>query len=352
MFQRHSSAVLRTNLKNWVPEDGDTFETKEGFIFNVFGYEHPKDRVFAFLKYIPARFKTLFSISYLENTWQYEGQQVFRAEKLYTAHNYQSFLETFRISFPDYVYFCPFREKEVISSPISSMRRVYVPRDCLDRLAEVPERDDLQESTLSLVKLLSDESDVAVEDFGLHGSIALNMHTSKSDFDLVIYGGQNFRRLEATIDRLVKSGRLCYASKNRIEAARRFKGKYEGRIFMYNAVRKLCEINSKYGLFKYVPISHIKFTCNVRDDSENMFRPAIYKIENYEPASAASELENEEIPQVVVSMIGCYRNVARNGDRIRVSGTLERVENLETGQSHHQVVVGTGTSEDERIWPV
>ena len=37
--------------------DGDTFVTKDGFIMNTFGYEHPDDRVFAFLKYIPAQYK-------------------------------------------------------------------------------------------------------------------------------------------------------------------------------------------------------------------------------------------------------------------------------------------------------
>jgi len=49
-------------------------------------------------------------------------------------------------------------------------------------------------------------------------------------------------------------------------------------------------------------------------------------------------------------MIGCYRNVARRGEKIRVSGTLERVENVETSEINHQVVVGTGTREDEYIW--
>jgi len=39
--------------------DGDTFVTKDGFIMNTFGYEHPDDRVFAFLKYIPAQYKQL-----------------------------------------------------------------------------------------------------------------------------------------------------------------------------------------------------------------------------------------------------------------------------------------------------
>lgn len=339
-------------MKGWFPEDGDTFATREGFIFNVLGYEHPKNRVFAFLKYIPAQFKTLFKIEYLKNTWNHEGQQVFRAEKLYTAQNYQSFVATFRTNFPDYVYFCPFRGKEVISSPKSPVRHAYVPRDCLSRLAKLEKRDTLQESALSLVKLLSDESHVAAEDFGLHGSIALNMYTSKSDIDLVVYGAKNFRKLETAIDSMVKDQKLSYVSKNRTEAARRFKGKYQSRIFMYTATRKPDEIKFKYGLFKYSPVARAKFTCNVKDDSETMFRPAIYKIENYKPASPASALPKESVPDIVVSMIGCYRNVARRGDTMRVSGMLERVENVETGAISHQVVVGTGTSEDEHIWPL
>ena len=32
--------------------DGDTLLMNEGFIFYVFGYEHPNNRVFSFLKYI------------------------------------------------------------------------------------------------------------------------------------------------------------------------------------------------------------------------------------------------------------------------------------------------------------
>jgi len=344
--------VLRTDLTNWVPVDGDTFVTANGFIFNVFGYEHPWNRVLAFLKYIPATFKPLFSIDYLENTWNYERQKLVRAERLYTAKNYQNFLGVFRTNFPEYVYFCPLRGKELISSPIPSIEDLYVPKECLKRLATLPKKDDLQESALSLVELLSMESHVGIEDFGLHGSIALNMHTSKSDIDLVVYGAHNFRKLEATIDNLAKSEKLSYTSKNRIEVARRFKGKYQGRVFMYNAVRKPCEINSKYGSFKYLPISRVTFECVVEDDSETMFRPALYGIETCKSISPSSGPIEEKTPETVVSMIGCYRNVARQGCRIRVSGMLEQVENLETGEVHYQVVVGTGTSEEEHIWPI
>jgi predicted nucleotidyltransferase len=111
------------------------------------------------------------------------------------------------------------------------------------------------------------------------------------------------------------------------------------------------EINTKYGTFSYSPILPVKFTCTVKDDSEAMFRPAIYKIENYKPASTESELDEEKIPKQVVSMIGCYRNVARHDDKIRVSGMLERAENKETRESYYQVVVGTSTREDESICP-
>jgi len=344
--------VFQTTLEKWIPTDGDTFVTEEGFVFNVFGYEHPRDRVFAFLKYIPFRFKTLFRIHFLEKTWKYGRMKLFRAEKLYTAQNYQAFLETFRSNFPDYVYFCPFRGKDVVSTPLSSVRKVYVPKECLRFLTKIKSKDSLQKMTLDFIDLLSGESEIAMEDFGVHGSVALNMHTPKSDIDIVVYGARNFRRLENAISKLVETGTLSYVFTNRLDAARRYKGRYLNKIFMYNAVRKPEEVNSKYGAFKYSPATHVKFYCTVKNDDEAMFRPAIYKIEDYKPIDSVSVLAKDIVPKLVVSMIGCYRNIARQGDRIKVSGMLERVENVETHEVFHQVVVGTGTSEEEQIWPL
>jgi len=344
--------VLTTTTKGWIPMDGDTFATQEGFIFNAFGYEHPKNRVFAFLKYIPAQFKNLFNIEFLERTWKRSDQELFRAEKMYTAQNYQAFLQTFKKNFPSYVYFCPFREKEVISAPISSAKQVYVPRNCLVSLASLKHRDELQEMSLKFIKLLSSESGLAISDFGVHGSVALDMHTSKSDIDVVVYGSQNFRRVEETVDKLVLEGVLSYQFNNKLDAARRFKGRYKNRIFMYNAVRKLEEVASKYGAFKYTPVRQVEFRCTVKDDSEAMFRPAIYQLENYETKNQVSAISSGIVPELVVSMIGCYRNVARKGDALEVRGMLERVESIATGKMFHQVVVGTGTSEEERIWPL
>jgi predicted nucleotidyltransferase len=83
-----------------------------------------------------------------------------------------------------------------------------------------------------------------------------------------------------------------------------------------------------------------------------MFRPAVYGVSNYVPIDKESILTDRTWPDRVVSMIGYYRNIARRGDRVRVCGMLERIENVKTRKISFQVVVGTATSEDEYIWPL
>jgi predicted nucleotidyltransferase len=331
--------------------DGDTFVTKDGFILNTFGYEHPSDRVFAFLKYIPAQYKELFHVEMLERTWQYGENQLFRAEKLYTAKNYQTFIEAFRKNFPDYLYYDQYRDKELITAPLNRIEEVFVPKDRLVWLQNLPKRDKLQDMALELIKLVSKESNVGLDDLGMHGSIALNMHAPHSDIDFVVYGTENFRRVESAIERMVNAAKLTYIVGNRLDAARKFQGRYQGKIFMYNATRKFEEVNTKYGQYKFIPLDPVRFTCTISNDRETMYRPATYKISSYKPLDPESELAIDKIPVQVVSNIGCYRNIAKQGSEIKVAGKLERVESTTTDEVFYQVVVGTATSEEEYIWP-
>ena len=75
---------FKTELSHWIPADGDTYVTNEGFILNTFGYEHPPGRVFAFLKYIPAEFKDFFNVQMLKRTWNFEllDEMVAEGEKV------------------------------------------------------------------------------------------------------------------------------------------------------------------------------------------------------------------------------------------------------------------------------
>lgn len=348
MFTGASKLIPNT----WTPVDGDTFVTTDGFILNTFGYEHPPDRVNAFLKYIPSEFKNLFHIKYLAKTWKYEGNELFRAEKLYTAQNYQIFLQTLKSNFPDYVYFYPFRGKNIISVKLSSIKKVYIPRTCLNILHQTELRDSFQQSTLDLVDVLSSNSGVPTRDFGLHGSVALGMYTEESDIDLVVYGFHNYHKVEATVQELVRTGQLDYLMNNRLDAYRKCRARYRGKVFMYNAVRSPDEIHADYGKFRFKPIRRVRFQCTIQDDHEGIYRPSVYKIANYDPVQGDPLLSKDETPRLVVSMIGCYRNIARTGDKVRVAGVLELVEDLETEEHFHQVVVGSGIHEDEYVWPL
>jgi predicted nucleotidyltransferase len=331
--------------------DGDTFVTKDGFILNTFGYEHPEDRVFAFLKYIPAQYKDLFNVQMLTRTWRFGDNQLFRAEKLYTARNYQTFIEAFRNNFPNYLYYDQTRGKELITAPYDTIEQVFVPKDRLVWLQNLPNPDNLQKLALQLINLIHKESNVSLDDLGIHGSIALNMHAPESDIDFVVYGTQNFRQVEEAIQNLVNTGRLSYIAGNRIEAARKFQGRYQGKIFMYNATRKPEEVTTKYGDYTYTPLEPLRFTATVCDDTQTMYRPSTYKITNYQPQDPQSELPLEQTPTQITSNIGLYRNVARTGQQVKAAGTLEKVQSTLEGSVFYQVVVGTATSEEEYLWP-
>jgi len=322
--------------------DGDAFLTRHNFIFYTFGYEHPPERVTAFLKYVPTQLQPRFRIPFIKRRWKLGSINLARPEKLYSAKNLQTLTKIFHRDHPEYIFSCPFRQKKLICPPKSLIRTVYAPNQRLQSLLKKRNHDNLQELALEIISLLSSESNVPLEDFGIHGSIALDMHSDESDVDLVVYGAQNFRKLEATVYRLFQAGEL--------EATRRNRGEYKGKVFVYNAVRKPQEVKAQYGDYKYLPVSRVSFRCTVEDDKEVVFRPAIYKISNYQPLNQASRLEKAETPQAVVSMIGLYRNVARKGEIIRVSGVLEQVEHLKTGRINYQVVVGSGTNEEEYVW--
>jgi predicted nucleotidyltransferase len=212
--------------------------------------------------------------------------------------------------------------------------------------------DSLQTLSLKFIDLVSKESGVPKSDLGIHGSIALEMHAPESDMDFVVYGQENFRRVEEAIQRLVNEAKLSYIVGNRIEAARKFVGKYEGKIWMYNATKKPEEVTAKYGDYTFTPLAPLRFTATVCDDTQTMYRPANYKISNYIPQDDQSEIDLEQIPTLVTSNIGCYRNVARARQQIKAAGMLEKAQNTRDGSVYYQVVVGTATSEEEYIWPI
>lgn len=241
--------------------------------------------------------------------------------------------------------------KSVFAIPNDKIKQIFVPQDGLKKLMELEKKDPLQSTTIKLIKLLSNYSKITLSDFGIHGSILTSMHSQSSDIDIAVYGADNFRILKKAVMKLKDKGQVKYLYEIPTDYLRMNKGIFEGKKFVFNAIRKISEIKNTYELFEYKSIKQIHFQCKVIDNSQAVFRPAVYKIDNYIALNDNSYVSKELMPCEVVAMIGEYRDVVQNNQITVVSGMLERVKNLKTDKIHHRVVIGSGEGEEFIVPP-
>jgi predicted nucleotidyltransferase len=129
----------------------------------------------------------------------------------------------------------------------------------------------------------------------------------------------------------IKLKRIC-----RIDGKRLNRGVYESEDFIVNATRRFTEITKKSSSYK--PHGPIEVECRCVSDSEAMFRPAVYSVEDC--TRIRGEKHGTEKISKVVSMIGLYRDTVTVGERMRVRGFLEEVVNS-YGLKHFRIVVGS-----------
>lgn len=322
--------------------DGDIIKTREGFIFYVFGYEHPEDHYISYLKYVPERFKSLFRMEFLPFVWKFENETYVRPVKLYSPENIQEIIRVFSENFPQYIYDCPYNSKVLISVPVDAIESVFKPRDALSKIMDRRNRLPVEDVAIEWVKLVSSEADIELKNFGVHGSLCLGMSSEKPDIDIVIYGGLNFRKVRNTVSKLVSKNVMKYLYENEFDRLRRNKISYKGFKVVFNAVRRPEEIRDVYGAYRRMPIKTVKFRCMVESAEESFFRPAIYRISEYRAANEESRLPPEMRPKEVVVMDSTYRSLASEGDLLEVQGLLERETSTSSNVERYRVVVGSG----------
>ena len=316
--------------------DCDALVTKHGFIFYVVGYEHHPGRAICNLKYIPEDYARYFNLEWLDQTWRFKGRRLVRPKVLFSHETYRVVVEALRSHFPEYVYYSKRLGKYLVSVPEHLIEEVYRPDESLARLLRKAGRDELENKAVELVLALSERSGVSLENFGVSGSISLGMHGRFSDIDVIVYGARNYLKVLEALRLLEEEGRLSLSRDTPLDRVRLNRGRYGGVRFNVNAVRAFSEIPSTS--IPYVPVSPVKAVCKVIDDSESMFRPAVYGVEVVEVLEG--ELDNPAKVSRVVSMIGLHRMIARAGDEIVVKGVLERAA-LRGGEDY-RIFVGSG----------
>ena len=319
--------------------------TTHGFIFYVFGYEHPPDRYHGFLKYVPRDLSEAFDVEWLDLGWRMEGRDIVRPLELYSPGNYERLVEGFREHFPRYLHRSEQLGRWMITVPRDSIRRVFRPSERLKEILEEGASDSLEEDALSLIKLLAETTGVSLDLFGVHGSISMGTSREGSDIDLSVYGSANFRLVKRGLLEAEGAGLLNLKRGERAERKRLNSGIYNGRDFVVNATRLASEIDGRDR--SYRPIGPVEVECLCVRDDEAMFRPAVYGVEGCTSPDDAGYVG--EISEVV-SMIGSYRDLVARGERIKVRGFLEEVS---LGDERWlRVVVGSGRVGEYLDWHV
>jgi len=328
--------------------EGDLVETGEGLIFDVKGLVHPSDRVIAFIRYIPD-----------EKGERRRGEAAYR--KVYSLSKRYALLKE---RFPRYVTYDSVFDEMLCEVPISDVRKHYRPIEKLQELRNSKELDVLESKALQLAELLKEEANIPWKSIGISGSIMVGLHRANSDIDPIIYGSQNCRKVYSALKSMFKSGHehitpytredlkdlFDFRSKDtamsfedfvRTESRKLLEGKFMGTDYFIRFVKDWNEIHENYGDIQYKNVGSAKIEAKVIDDSDAVFTPCTYKIEN---VNSVKGQKREPIKEIA-SFRGRFCEQARIGETVIAQGKVERVEDHRQNCEYFRLLIGNKSSD-------
>lgn len=316
--------------------------SKDDLIFDVKGVIHPKNRIVAYLRYIP---------------WK-EGNERVRGEIVYRkVYNLEKREEYLREHYPKYLWFDDTIDREVQSVSHDDIAFVMNP---IAKLGEFRDRgrhlNPLQHASLNLVEQLVKHSHINWSDIGITGSQLVGLDKLDSDIDLVVYGEKSGRRIhsmlkssfssvkglkhytEIHLDEITKQrwGKANnFAQLRVIEAKKSLHGLFLDRPFFIRLVKSPSEIGVKHGDMIYKNMGSVSTECTVVNDSDRIFTPCTYVV------------ECDKGPDVrrLISYRGRFTEHVRNGMKVLAKGRLEFVKIIATGEEYLQLVLGESPSD-------
>jgi hypothetical protein len=349
-FEGLKSMQVQKSLRGF--RDRDFIRTKEGFFFCVVGPYHPPDRVIAYVKYVPAR----------SGKWRSKGIHYQRVMRAYTIPNLLQTFNLLKTKHPQYLFHSEFYGITMTAVPHIYIAQHYRPEEKLAGILHAIRNDSLQKKLAAFVTLLHEKSGIAIEYFGVTGSILLDIHNPRfSDIDLTIYGLQNSLKIKETLNQLVGDpsslvrrfqgvplDEWCRKKAEHfplsIEDARRLYerkwsiGLFSDVPFSIHSVKIEDELTERYGDKTFRPRGQVVIRAKIADDRESMFLPCIYKVRDVRVLEGKQD--GSRISEVV-SYESLYDSLAEIGEEISVKGKLESVRDNRDGREYHRVLVGS-----------
>jgi len=315
-------------VKHLKAREGDLIETFDGNIFDVKGLVHPPGRIIAFIRFMPDP----------KGDRKREGVAY---RKVYPLHERYELLQE---KFPLYLVYDRVFNEWLCEVPIAAIKCHCKPVDHLRKLRQKRQPTQLETTALQFAELLRKKADLSWNALGISGSLLVGLHTPNSDIDLIVYGSQNCYNVYGTLKTLVNdkdSQVKSYSTKElrhlfdfrskdtamefedfvRTESRKVLQGRFKGRDYFIRCVKEWSEIQENYGTFHYQPVGYAKIKAAVIDDSQMIFTPCHYKIDNVEIV----EGPKVGLIQEIVSFRGRFCEQARHGEFVMAQGKIERV---------------------------
>jgi hypothetical protein len=327
--------------------EGDLIENTSGAIFDVKGLVHPQNRAVAFIRYFPDE-----KGKRRRNSTTYG--KVYSLSKRYTL---------LKKRFPQYlVYDCVFDET-LCEVPLKDIVKRYDPIERLQELHNSEAISALETKAVKLAETLRKEANIPWRAIGITGSILARLNTPSSDIDPIVYGSNNCRKAHSALKRLLKDEHSAfsrYSRKNlrtlfdfrskdtitdfgdfiRTESRKAQQGKFMGTDYFVRFVKEWREIDETYGDVQYRNIGRAKIKATIADDSESIFTPCTYKIENAEVIEGTKCQSIREI----VSFRGRFCEQAKIGEAVLAQGKVEHVADKKRKNEYSRLLLGNNPS--------
>ena len=323
--------------------EGDLIETKAGVIFDVKGLVHPPERVIAFPRFIPS----------LEGTRRHRNSLY---GKVYNLADRFRFLLA---KSPELVVHDPVFDETLCEVPAGMIEKLYEPAEKLAELRSSETLGDLERKAVQLAETLKKAAGIPWSSIGISGSLLVGLHTVDSDIDPVVYGVENCRKAYVALENLVedrtshfkrysktelqtlfnfrsKDTVMNFADFVKVESRKAFQGKFTETDYFLRFVKDWNETNEEYGDVCYRNSGYTKITATIADDSEALFTPCTYRVENVEVDEGARLEQLLEI----VSFRGRFCKQARNGEAVVAQGKIEHVMDTRRNREYYRMILG------------
>lgn len=331
-------------------KDRDSLITKEGLIFRVYGYTHPRRSAVCDLEYAP---ESIYqtpdprAIRFL-----YRGPDRNRAGSRFYKFYFDGGLKFVQERFPEYqIDFQPLRRK-LVGLKENHIKEMRTPQQKLEALLVQKEKDPLVTTAKFVIDLVTDHSRLTSKDFGCFGSLLHDFyHINYSDIDLTCHGKKELDELRRTLFDLYKRDDFPLRNEfdfwtTEISESKHWRFKnysikeyphYELRKAIYAVVetphldrkvkiefepiKKDAEIHDEYDDLQGIEnLGWIEATAEILDDTEGFYLQSIYPIRI---------LNIEQGPKVEIDRI-CnfleeFRGIVQVGEEVLVKGYLEKV---------------------------